>query len=160
MVDSQSAGNAIYVGALVFGLVAVVAGLAGLFVVLTGTGPEETPAAEALDEFACADEDRDVPYPGETDYGVTARSTSADGIASVNGTTNADGYRLAVTVEDTILDSLTWSFENEPGPEYTAEDRTVVVVGNDTEPFRLWIDTVTGEGDVIRQELDVCPPAS
>ncbi|MEF8813073.1 MAG: hypothetical protein V5A55_04565 [Halovenus sp.] len=160
MADIQSAQKGLYLGAILFGLVAVVAGLAGLFVVLTGGGPGQTPASEVLDEFACADEDRDVPFPGETDYGVTARSTSADGIASVNGSTDADGYRLAVTVEETVLNSLTWSFENEPGPEFSEEGKTVTVNGTGSEPFRLWIDTVTEEGDVIRQQLDVCPPAT
>ncbi len=160
MVDLQSAQKGIYIGAVLFGAVAVVAGLAGLFVVLTGGTAEQAPPSEVLGEFACTDDDRDVTFPGERDYGVTARSTSADGIASVNTSTDADGYRLAVTVEETLLDSLTWSFENEPGPEFTEEDRTVTVNGTGSEPFRLWIDTVTEDGDVIRQQLDICPPAT
>jgi len=160
MAEIQSVQKSLYIGAVLFGLVAVVVGLAGLFVVLTGGGPGQTPASEALGEFGCEDSDRDVSFPGEVDYGVTARSTSVEGITSVNGSTDGNGYRIEVTVEHTIVNSLTWSFENEPGPDYTEAGKTVTVNGTGTEPFRLWIDTVTEEGDVIRQQLDICPPAS
>lgn len=159
MVDIESASNAIFLGAILFGIVAVVVGVGGLFVVLTGDSPDRASSADVLGEFAC-EEDRDVPFPGETDYGVTATSSSADGIASVENSTEGAGYVLNVTMEDTILNSLTWSFENEPGPEFTEDGNTVSVRADEREPFRLFIDTVTEDGDVIRHELDICPPSA
>jgi hypothetical protein len=144
----------------VFGLgsLAVVGGLAGTYVALTGGlgGGEEF---DVLGAYECETFEGDPAVVPETEYAIEREVLTPTEVATFNGT--VDGETVRVTLETT--GPLLAATANQPDgrviPVQTEED-TLTVARNSTEPFRLWVDAVGEEGTVTRMRLDICPPQS
>lgn len=107
-----------------------------------------------LGEYGCAPADRDV--RSVPDAGMIERTlANGDRVESVGA-----GGGLNLTVEGSLLNASASRFAGGPDdlPEVSVEGDTVRVTDPRRAPFRLWIDAVSGDGTVVRTELDVCPP--
>lgn len=141
-----------------FGVLAVVIGLAGTFVVLTGSTDTPDHEAEVFGDFACETFDGDPQVVHDADYEVERTVLNPIEVASFDGTVGEDG---SVTVElepnGSFLDASANERDATPITVETHDDG-VVVERNTTEPFRLWVDTIADGSTVTRMQLDICPP--
>lgn len=145
-----------------FGVAGVVVGTTGLYLSLTGPDPHPERGATVLGEYACEPADREAGSGPDASYGIDGVVPRADEVSAVGTNRTTPGPELTVVVEGRVLDAATGRFGDPPrgpGPNATVENDTRVVVADaGAEPFRLWIDSVTAGGSVVRTELDVCPP--
>lgn len=141
------------------GIAAVAFGLTGLYFTLAGDSQPPERGADVLGEFACEPADRSVGFDHEASYEVESVIPRGDEVESVNGTTTDTGFRLNLTVGIEVLNVSASRFDGSGSPTLVAADGNVLTLTDEnTEPFRLRIDSVSERGSVIRTELDVCPP--
>ncbi|WP_138004655.1 hypothetical protein [Halalkalirubrum salinum] len=138
-----------------FGLLAVAAGVGGLYVVLT-TDATSPIGEDPLSEFRCElDGDPEPTHSGE--YTIDQTIQNGTGIDSVRSNQSGDNATVEIEVDGTILNASA-SRPGDDSPPTVSIDRenaTVTVTAADSAPFRLWID-VTRDGAVLRHEHDLC----
>lgn len=154
--------RALVAGVAIVGVAAVLFSAVGLYVVFTG-GTGTSPDVDVLGGYECEtspfEDDPEVPH--NASYGIDRTLVSASVVESFNTTRVGDGVRVTLDVDGGVLAA---SAVRTDGTEVSVrqvdgEDR-IVVESNDTDPFRLWIDSVDDETTVTRTRLDVCPPAA
>lgn len=138
-----------------FGLLAVAAGVGGLYVVFTSdvTSPIDD---DPLSEYRCElDGDPEATHGGE--YTIDRTIQNASGIDGVTRNDSGDNATVEIEVDGTILNASTSRPGNDSPPSVAIdrENRTITVSTADSAPFRLWID-VTMDGEVLRHEHDLC----
>ena len=139
---------------VVFGLLAVAAGIGGLYVVFTSdvTSPI---GDDPLSEYRCElDGDPEATHGGE--YTIDQTIQNGTGIDGVSSNQSGDNATIEIEVDGTILNaSASRPGDNSPPVSIDRENATVTVTAADSAPFRLWID-VTRDGEVLRHEHDLC----
>lgn len=144
------------------GVAGVALGTAGLYLTLADSDPRPDRGAAVLGESACEPAHREVAGVPGADYGIERVMPRGEEVEAVETERTDRGVRITLSLAGRVLNATTAGFGDSPGsgPTATVENDTrVVVTDPDPAPFRLWIDSVTGEGTVVRTELDVCPPA-
>lgn len=156
MFDEES-GYRLFLGFLALvGLGALAFGAFGLYMVLSG-GTDGGQAASIPDGFECDTFHGDPDVGHEAAYGIT-RNTTLGAVVSINGSTTAEGFELTIEMADpSILNASGRQADGTPVPVEIRENNRIVVAHNETNPFRLWIDTAE-EGTITRSQLDICPP--
>lgn len=155
---TEMAYRVVLLAVVLLGSMAVLVGVGGTFLVLTGgTGDEQT--ADVLGEFACDSFEADPQVVHKTDYEVETRVLSPAQVTQFNATADGQRVRLSVTTEGPLLAASANTQQGRPITVETRDDEASFV-RNSTEPFRLWVDSVSAEGTVTRMQLDICPPAS
>lgn len=157
--DDQAAGygsayGAILVGTAVFGAIAVVVGVGGTFVVLTGGSGG--PSTNSLDGFVCESVDGDPQVVHETDYEVEQRIFNPGEVATFNGTVRGEQVRVSLNTSGPLLAASATELSGRPVDIDVTGDR-IRVNRSTTAPFRLWVDSVSEDGSVTRMRLDICP---
>jgi len=138
---------------------AVLFGAFGLYTVLTGGTTDGATGVDVLGEYDCGSFDGDPEVRHNSSYGIEQTLVSASAIESVNATENGSGLRMEVVVDGGIVGASASRADGTPVPvEQSDDEQRVVVESPNTEPFRLWIDSVSEEATVVRTQLDICPP--
>ncbi|WP_267163883.1 hypothetical protein [Halovenus salina] len=151
---SAIAYRVVMVSILLIGGIAVVVGIAGTFVALTG-GPSGE-AVDALGEFECNSFEGDPQVVHDTDYAIEREVLNPTEVATFNGSVTGTRVAISLNVTGALLDASGNQPDGTPIPAETTGDR-VVVERNTSEPFRLWVDSVNDDGTVTRMQLDICP---
>lgn len=138
---------------------AVAFGAFGLYTIVTGGTTDGTPEIDVLGEYACEEFDGDPEVRHNSSYGIEQTLVSGSAIETVNATTAGDGLRMEIRVDGGIVGA---SASRADGSAVSVQEdesgERLVVESSNTEPFRLWIDSVSREGTVVRTQLDICPP--
>lgn len=138
---------------------AVAFGAFGLYTIVTGGTTDGTPEIDVLGEYACESYDGDPEVRHNSSYGIEQTLVSGSAIDSVNTTNLGDGLRMEFDVDGGVVGA---SGSRADGSAVTVEqvgdEGRVVVETSNREPFRIWIDSVSQEGTVVRTQLDICPP--
>lgn len=151
---STVAYRVMMVSTLLLGGIAVVVGIAGTFVALTG-GPGGE-AVDALGGFECESFAADPQVVHDTDYAVEREVLNPTEVATFNGSVTGTRVGISLNVTGALLDASGNQPDGTPIPVETTGDR-VIVERNTTAPFRLWVDSVNDDGTVTRMQLDICP---
>lgn len=152
--ESAIAYNVVVVSVLLLGSIAVVVGLAGTFVALTG-GPSGE-EFDVLGEFECDSFEADPQVVHDTDYAVEREVLTPTAVKRFNGSVTDTGVAISLNTTGALLDASGNQPDGTPIPVETVGDN-VVVERNTTAPFRLWVDSVNEDGTVTRMQLDICP---
>lgn len=148
--------RAVMITILGLGGIAVMAGLAGTFVVLTG-GLDDGEEFDVLGGFDCETFDSDPQVVHDADYAVERQVLTPTEVAVFDGTVTDDGVEIVLETDGVFLDASANEPDGTPIPVQTHENG-VVVERDTTEPFRLWVDSVAEDGTVTRMQLDLCSP--
>jgi len=151
---SAIAYRVVMVSILLLGGIAVVVGLVGTFVALTG-GPGGE-AVDVLGEFECDSFEGDPQVVHDTDYAVKREVLNPTEVATFNGSVTGTRVEISLNVTGALLEASGNQPDGTPIPVETTGDR-VIVERNTTAPFRLWVDSVNDDGTVTRMQLDICP---
>lgn len=156
--ESGSTGGIAYrvvmLSVFALGGIAVVVGIAGTFIVLTG-GPDSE-EFDVLGEFECNSFDADPQVVHDTNYAVERDVLNPTEVASFNGSVTDSRVELSLNTTGALLEAS----GNQPdGTPILVEtvNNSVLVERNTTAPFRLWVDSVNEDGTVTRMQLDICP---
>lgn len=150
--------RAVMIGIAAIGIVAVVAGLAGTFVALTGgfDGGEES---DVLGEYGCEAFDGDPGVVHESDYEIERQVLSPSEVSQFEGTLIDEGVNITLETGGVLLAASANEPDGQPIDVGVDRDADRVLLERDTtEPFRLWVDSVAEDGTVTRMQLDICPP--
>lgn len=141
----------------ILGLGAVAFASVGLYTVLTG-GTDTGDIASVPENFTCDTFNGDPDVGHAAAYGIT-RNTTVGALESIDRQVTDGGFELAFNVSDpSVLNVSARHADGTPVP-VEVRNTTILVAGNDTRPFRVWIDSADG-GTITRSELDICPPQS
>lgn len=145
---------------LVVGIVAlggVVFGFYGAYVSLTGgAGAGDDPSM--LGEYQCEAFEGDPEMGHESDF-VSPRTVVDDSyLTAFNANESDDGIRFEVETDGPLINASARTVDGQPVSveRYFDEDR-IVIPGQDSTPFRLFIDSVSSDTPV-RTEIEICPP--
>ena len=157
---ADSWGYRIFVGGLAFfGITAVIVSSVGVYTVLTGETAEGPPEIEELGAFDCEEFDGDPAVPHGDRHGVDRTLLGGSALVAVNETTTDAGFRIVFVVDEQLLEASASRTDGSTVPvKRVDEENRVIVEDTDTDPFRLWIDTVDDDATVSRTQLDICPP--
>lgn len=153
--DTRSiAYRVVMLSVLLLGGAAVVVGLAGTFIALTGgPGGEEF---DVLGEFECDSFDADPQVVHDSEYAVEREVLSPSEVETFNGSVTGERVEISLNTSGALLEASANQPDGRPIPVQTNDDR-VVIERNTTAPFRLWVDSVNEDGAVTRMQLDLCP---
>jgi hypothetical protein len=167
--DEQSgrtlAFNAILAVFALIGLVAVVVGFGGVFVVLTGGTDDGGGAPEIqllVEENLACDA-----FDGDPDVGHEGSVASTDRAGNLLGDVDRipDGDDLLITMSGRVVDASAATAGGAPVNVTVGEDSIVVENGTAGRSYRVWIDSVDEEGvvqesSVVRSKFEICPDQS
>jgi hypothetical protein len=142
------------------GLIAVVVSFGVVFIILTGgTDGGGGEVATFPEGFGCDQFNGDPNVGHEANYGVTQNVTRR-ALDAIEGGVTDGGFELSFNVSDpTVLNASARHPDGTPVPLETDDENTTVTVSdNNTESFRLWIDSAD-RGVITRTQLDICPPS-
>jgi hypothetical protein len=148
--------NGILFVAFGFGLIAVAVGVGGLFLVLTG-GTNGDGGSDVPGEFECESFEGDPAVGHEVPYVVDSTVRSAGAIETFNGSVNESSVEIELQVTGELLNAFARTADG-TNISVTQANNTVRVTRAERSPFRLWVDRLSQ--NVVRTQLDICPPAS
>jgi len=136
---------------------AVLFGGYGLYTTLTGgTNAGEDPSM--LGDYQCEE------FPGDPEIGHVSEFESPRTVvddsylAEFNASSAGTGLRIEVVTDGPLINASAREPDGTPVElELSLEENRVVITDRDTTPFRLFVDSVSGDS-TVRTELDVCPP--
>lgn len=156
--ESSLAYRAVMIAVVVVGGVAVLAGTAGTFVVLTG-GTSGGGGSDILGEYECDEFDGDPQVVHETEYQVQRKLLSPAELSQFNASTDEGGMNITLETKGALVAASANEPDGRPINLSTDSDRDRVVLEHQTvQPVRLWVDAVAEGGTVTRMQLDICPP--
>lgn len=145
---------------LVAGVVAVGAVLFsgyGLYMSLTG-GPTADEEPSMLGEYQCEEFAGDPEIAHDSEFESPRTVVDDSYLAGFNTSSTETGLRIEVVTDGPLLNASAREPDGtvvdvDPVPE----ENRAVITGRGTTPFRLFLDSVSGDS-AVRTELDVCPP--
>ena len=155
------ASNVAYRGILlvagVFAAGAVLFGGYGLYMTLTGgTNVGDDPSM--LGDYQCEEFPGDPEIAHESAFESPRTVVDDSYLAEFNASSTEAGLRIEVVTDGPLINA---SAREPDGTvvelERVPEENRVVLADRDRTPFRLFLDSVSGDSGV-RTELDVCPP--
>jgi len=149
---------AVMIAVLAIGLVGVVGGTAGLYVIFTG-GTADTPELVSLGEFDCEEFNGDPQVVHSADYEIATETQSPTELSAFDGSVDDGVTTVVATTDGELLGASANEVDGTRIDVETNESR-VTVEREGTAPFRLWIDAISDDADVTRMQLDICPPAA
>lgn len=154
--DGNWGYRAVVFGVVAIGGIAVVAGVAGLFVVLTGgfDGGEEF---DVLGEYECEEFEADPEVVHDAEYETEREILSPSEVSEFDATLTDDGVTVTLVPDGVLLAASATGLDGE-AIDVTTDDDRVFLERETTSPFRLWVDLVAEDGTVTRMQLDICPP--
>ncbi len=147
------------VGASAFALIALAFG--GYHVYILATGGVETPpsADERLGELACENDDNLANLQAPTRIDEEAYDRTGEFISAVDSApmTDGDGTRITISFNRSAVNQVAALRADRSSPTTRIDGTTVIIEDTAEDPFRLWVDAQTEDGEPVRHELDVCP---
>ena len=145
---------------LVAGIIAVGAvlfGGYGLYTTLTGgTSAGDDPSM--LGDYQCEEFPGDPEIAHDSEFESPRTVVDDSYLAEFNTSSTETGLRFEVVTEGPLINA---SAREPDGTavdvELVFEENRVVITDRSATPFRLFLDSVSGDS-AVRTELDVCPP--
>ena len=151
---SSVAFRGILIVAFGFGALAVVVGVAGLFVIFTGgTGGGES--TDVLGELRCEEFGGDPAVGHEASYSIGSTIRSGQAIDSLNSSVNESSVTVELRVNGELLNASARTADGRPVSVEQENSSVVRVTRSETTPFRLWVDTLSTR--TTRTVFDICP---
>lgn len=156
--ENSLAYRAVMIAVIAVGGVAVLAGTAGTFVVLTG-GTSGGGGSDILGAYECEEFDGDPQVVHDTEYQIQQRILSPVEVSQFNASTDEGGMTITLETKGALVAASANEPDGRPINLSTDSDRDRVVLEHPTiQPVRLWVDAVAEGGTVTRMQLDICPP--